>query len=374
MKLLPKKLLRLPFVLVRRFYGKLLSILFAPNQLLSLTDDIEVKLHSISLDEASYTVAEVPHGRIFTNRIDNISITVDRKLVPLVSWQYFDGDVMSDEENFFLLKKTLPLHIPHKVQGGVVSLLTGGGGNYNYYHWLFDSLPRLELINRVVAGKVKIKYYVPENTHEFQKETLAMLGIEAESVISSKDFPYLSADYCFASSHPNNNADQVPSWVLNFLQKTFLKHTSNTTFSPFVYIERGDSVNARRLLNESEFYHALKPLGFQSYRLADLSVKDQITLFANARMIVGVHGAGFANLAFAAKETVIYELFAKSYVPLMYRSISAQLQFNYQSICCEDFEKDVVPQRACFKLSSSEIEQIKKHAEQVAKNTSELAH
>lgn len=335
--------------------------MFAPNQILPDTD--EVKLHRFSLDENSYIVAEVPCGRIFTNRLDNITVMYGRKLLPAVSWQYHDDGVLHDEENFFLTKKILPLQLPHSIEGSVISLLTGGGGNYNYYHWLFDSLPRLELISKVIGSRFEVKYYIPENTREFQKETLAMLGISEESLISSKDFSYICADYCFASSHPRN--DQIPFWILNFLRKSFLKHASNQKFSPFVYIERGDSVNARRLLNESELYNTLKPLGFESYRLAELSVRDQIALFSNARMIVGVHGAGFANLAFTAKGTVVYELFASNYVLLMYRSISAQLDLNYQSICCEDFEKNEVPQRASFRLSSSEISQIKKHAEQV---------
>ena len=33
-----------------------------------------------------------------------------------------------------------------KKTGSVLSLLSGGGANKNYFHWLFDVLPRLSLL------------------------------------------------------------------------------------------------------------------------------------------------------------------------------------------------------------------------------------
>ena len=361
-----KKLLRLPIVIYKKIHERLLSILFAPNEILLPSNYIDIKLHEISLNGIFYKVAEVPCGRIFTNQNDNISVTVGRKLVPFVSWQYFDETVLPDAENHFVSKKIFPANIPYYIQGSVVSLLTGGGGHYNYYHWLFDSLPRLELINKTIESGLDLKYYVPENTLNFQKETLVMLGIDLEHTIASNDRPYISTDRCVVSSHPNKNPESIPFWIINFLRESFLKYASDSIFSPLVYIERGDSVNNRRLIDENILVDTLKSIGFQSYRLANLSVAEQIALFSKASMIVGVHGAGFANLAFATKGTVVYELFSANYTPLMYQSISERLELEYCSIYCEDFEEDRLPQQACFKLSSLEIDRIRKHSERVS--------
>ena len=37
-----------------------------------------------------------------------------------------------------------------KIKGTVFSLLTGGGGNSNYWHWLFDVLPRINILENKI--------------------------------------------------------------------------------------------------------------------------------------------------------------------------------------------------------------------------------
>ena len=36
----------------------------------------------------------------------------------------------------------------------VLSLLTGGGGNDNYWHWMFDVLPRIKLSEASLQKKI----------------------------------------------------------------------------------------------------------------------------------------------------------------------------------------------------------------------------
>ena len=51
-----------------------------------------------------------------------------------------------------------------------------------------------------------------------------------------------------------------------------------------------------------------KEKGFSILTLSDLSFIDQTKLFYNASEIVGLHGAGFANLVFCKPGTKILEL------------------------------------------------------------------
>ncbi len=48
--------------------------------------------------------------------------------------------------------------------------------------------------------------------------------------------------------------------------------------------------------------------GFKVIKLGDLHFKDQVLTFNNADIIVGLHGAGFANLTFCKSNTKIIEL------------------------------------------------------------------
>ena len=69
--------------------------------------------------------------------------------------------------------------------------------------------------------------------------------------------------------------------------------------------------------------------GFISYKLGQLSFKEQIYLFNNAKIIIGAHGAGFANLAFCKKNTKILEIKPKKH-PNFFQHISKikKLDFN----------------------------------------------
>lgn len=320
----------------------------------------------LEIEGLSFSVAEVLKARVFTNRNDNISVTAMGRLIPLVSWQYSEGKVLPDSQNRFLLKKIGPIKPPYKVSGSVVSLLTGGGGNYNYYHWLFDSLPRIELITRAGIDLRNCRYFIPERTYRFQIETLNLLGISQDKIVSSKMHNFIETDRCIATTHPNPNSRTIPSWILKFLRDSFMDKSSESNFSRFIYIERSDNTNSRKLLNEADLYEVLRPIGFKAYRLSGLSVEDQIRLFSKAKIIVGVHGAGFANLAFASCGATVFELFSNSYSPMMYKSISNKLGLLYNGVLSENYERKVPPSKANFKLSRMDIRLIAEKAEQIA--------
>ena len=64
----------------------------------------------------------------------------------------------------------------------------------------------------------------------------------------------------------------------------------------------------RRCLNEDQLLAALAPYGFERRCLEDLSVIRQIRLFSESSVLVGAHGAGFANLVACMPQTAVVEL------------------------------------------------------------------
>jgi capsular polysaccharide biosynthesis protein len=147
---------------------------------------------------------------------------------------------------------------------------------------------------------------------------------------------------------------------------SFLSHASDSEFGQLIYISRGDSVNLRRLVNEDYLFSVLMSVGFKSYRLSELSVADQIALFSQAKMIVGVHGAGLANLVFASYRAVVYELFSSVYKPSTYESISRLVGLDYQSVVSDEYDNYESPQKADFRISDSNVMNIVRHAEKLA--------
>ena len=59
-----------------------------------------------------------------------------------------------------------------------MSLLAGGSSNKNYWHWLFDVLPRIELFNKTIKTEYSDYLLVPDLSEKFQKETLNLLNFE----------------------------------------------------------------------------------------------------------------------------------------------------------------------------------------------------
>jgi capsular polysaccharide biosynthesis protein len=82
---------------------------------------------------------------------------------------------------------------------------------------------------------------------------------------------------------------------------------------PAIYISRVDSL-MRPMRNEDELIVTLARFGVMPVVLGGLTLDEQITLFRNARLIIGPHGAGLANVVFATPGTVVYELFPSSYI------------------------------------------------------------
>lgn len=338
---------------------------YSPKELCRILNSEHIITKSISINNVSYITARIKNCLIYTDRINNISVSVNKELIPELSWQYSKGVVQPDIKNKLLTKEISPNSIPIKHDNVIISLLTGGGGNRNYYHWLFDSISRLYLSQNLLNKFDKVKYLIPSNKLPFQIETLSMLGISPENQISSSDQPHIYASQCIVTSHPNVDQSKVPGWIIDFLRDKFLSHAAVEDFGQYVYIQRGDSNNGRQLLNENELVNGLKKIGFKSFRLSELTVASQISLFSKARMIVGVHGAGFTNLAFASKRCIVFELFSKSYTPVMYKNISEYLSLEYKPIYCSDINSELNHQKASFRISSKEIDLIKNHAEQI---------
>ncbi|MEM7761931.1 MAG: tetratricopeptide repeat protein, partial [Cyanobacteria bacterium P01_A01_bin.40] len=68
---------------------------------------------------------------------------------------------------------------------GKVALLSGLAGHV-YYHWMFDILPRLELLRRSEIKLKEIDWFVVNSLGKpYQKETLSLLGIPQDKIIES---------------------------------------------------------------------------------------------------------------------------------------------------------------------------------------------
>lgn len=80
------------------------------------------------------------------------------------------------------------------------------------------------------------------------------------------------------------------SWIINFLQNTFLttpnfSESKSLISSQRIWISRLDS-SRRSIANEQDVINFLRSFGFTSVTLSSLSVKEQAHLFCQAEVII----------------------------------------------------------------------------------------
>ena len=221
---------------------------------------------------------------------------------------------------------------PHKVFPTItrfeheVAILTASN-QYFYWHWLFDILPRLLMLEDV--GKNAEKIYI-QKKYPFQQETLKLLGLLSdERIINCDKIPIISASRLVVPCHQIAGGREFPNWVCQVLRERILSHITDNqkVMRRRIYVSRR-SARFRRVLNEEEIIELLKQYGFITVMLENLAFIKQVNLFRNAEVVVGASGSGLANLVFCPAKTKVIELFPSSTTDANFR-LSRTMDLDY---------------------------------------------
>jgi capsular polysaccharide biosynthesis protein len=93
--------------------------------------------------------------------------------------------------------------------------------------------------------------------------------------------------------------------------------------------------------------------------LSKLSFINQVSIFNNAKFIIGLHGAGFANLVFCKKNTFVLEIKPKKAGNII-KNLSIDNNLKYSSINLNPIEKPVASQYGLIYLPLRRLEKILK--------------
>ena len=315
-------------------------------------------------EKFKYKVFRIKEGRLYTDRIHDMAIILDNNVVEGPSYQLRPVNNANIQENI-VFKKGTPRRIK-KLKGKVLSLLTGGAGNDNYFHWMFDVLPRIGIINEGLNISEIDYFLLPSIDKKFQKETLDLLKIPEKKRLSSKNFRHISAPEIIVADHPycfkndaSNEIQNIPFWISKWLKNNFLhKNNESESKGKKIYIDRSDSSsnvkNLRSILNEEDVKDFLKKEGFEFVTLGDLNFTQQVRVINDAEMIIGLHGAGFANLCFCKPKTKIVELRSRS-AGKMYENLAKSNSLIYESINCKPEKFDKQNQFGHIKIKIDEL-------------------
>lgn len=261
--------------------------------------------------------------------------------------------IIADEN--FILQSTKTKSLSECNSGlGCADLVQVNNGNY--YHFLIEGVGKMLLFqkNLPFIGDTtdEITYLVPEVARNHYKQILDLVGVKESQLywyssesrerrLSLSRLWVLDYKIPYPISQWNDTWSiyQPPRSTLKLIANTFLqsevisKFMNNAERKPkILYVSRKDA-GVRRVKNEELLLDALeREFGEENIDVfvgTGLSITDQIKKFANAKIVIGPHGAAFANLVFCAKHTPILQFPLAPLVDTCFVHIAAAMELDY---------------------------------------------
>lgn len=191
----------------------------------------------------------------------------------------------------------------------------------HYWHFLIDCIGRYLFIKEVVPD---LKLFLCE-THSpplgapssYVDEILNFLKIP-HVFISNLEYQVISFKnlYDFEEKTINQplSAQSCSPKILEIvrkeiLKKCFIKKSYNSIYVSRKKVINDDYTNNKRKINNEEILEEyFKSIGYEIIYLENMSFKDQISLFYNAKKIVGMTGTNIGNSLFCQSGTLVVEI------------------------------------------------------------------
>jgi capsular polysaccharide biosynthesis protein len=268
-----------------------------------------------------------------------------------------------------LQKKPLSCDIIWKTPGISTHLAQAsyfaGIDGFSYYHWILGTLPLL-VLSQKLYGKTLFPHYIVNQKHkkvDFQTASLRSLGIPLKNVRWLQRPSHYFCDELVIPPCPSTKQQRhLKPWAFTLLRDHCLPWAKkeaqvNGDFASALpkkfFISRAKT-RRRRLVNEDDLSKALESEGYATLYLEDWTLAQQINLFAQAQVVVGLHGAGLANLVFARPETKVVELLPDHWMNPCFQNLAAQAGLSY-TFCVA---KSTEPKRKFAADARVEIEKV----------------
>lgn len=285
----------------------------------TLDENVHWKLRSWRTVELPPTyVVEINQGRVWGD--EGVVITPDGGVLADIARAY---QRKTEDHPIFALSSP-----PNLVElKGTIVVVSARGGHRNYFHWLFDVLPRFHLLRSSQFAQQQIDYYILNSLQfPFQRETLQYFDIPFDRIITSEYVPYLRAERLILPSRTCIDGHVQP-WTCKVLRRIF--HSKPVPQGPKrIFISRR-MAKRRRVVNEDVIQTFLERSGFVTVVLETMKVEDQVSLFAGADVVVAPHGAGLSNLLFCSVGTKVVEFFSPNAVTFGYWGLSHIIGLEY---------------------------------------------
>lgn len=308
------------FVLIKIF------LIFYPKPIINRKiKDTSVIEKRIKVQSRIYKIYKIIDGRVFTDNSFYAAYISKNNFLLDISYQFLQQKNSLTSINEKLCKNiVLKFGTPKKIKfikKPIFSLLGGGAAKDNFAHWFLDIIPKIYLFRKAFTAKKIKNLLIPSLKYNFQLESLRLLGFKKKNLLDAKKFKHLKSNLIYAAPHPSDFfPEKVPKWNILFIRKQFLQY-KNKKLPKFerVYIDRDqtkllDKSNLEKfklmrvLLNGEEIKYFLKDYNFKTIKPEEFSLPDQIAIYNNAKVIIGLFGAAMYMTSLCRKNSKIIEI------------------------------------------------------------------
>ncbi|MDB5226402.1 MAG: hypothetical protein JWN78_595 [Bacteroidota bacterium] len=190
----------------------------------------------------------------------------------------------------------------------------------NYYHWLLEAVPRLYLLKEQAP---QLTLILNEDSPGFIKQYVKLFRFKEVVYVNERHL--VKADHAIFPTFTSRGLAMYEP-IIREMATWLLKENNIRTGNPLsknIFITR-KSAKYRRLINEQEVIDYLSSRNVEIVTLEDLSIREQMQLFAEAKNVIGVQGAGMSNM--------IYAQHAKLLVTIIHEEHPDDAYFNLANI------------------------------------------
>ena len=209
--------------------------------------------------------------------------------------------------------------------------------NKAYYHRWLDGLIYLYYLS-LLNGKYTL--IVLDKIPDSVKQIILCFKDEFDIHYVSSRFINLPRTIKFNHISWAKHSPVITKKISKYFKSKVLSKPININSFDKIFIGR-KKTPTRKILNNEEVIKTFEDYGFKVVYLEEYSIAEQAYLFNNARIIAGLHGAGFTNLIFCKPDTKVIELQNLVNVTT-YFMISNQLKLDYHYVLPEEFNFEAI--------------------------------
>jgi len=180
-----------------------------------------------------------------------------------------------------------------------------------YGHFLIDGLCSLALLRETIQSE-GLKILVPKFLPRRVMDVLGDLGFPPDQLIVARGTVLLK-DMVICSMLGSTNCTAPSREIISKL-RDFTRAKRDATPSRKIYLSREGAYSPRTVRNENDVIAEFQAHGFELIHPASLSLRQQIDLFSEAKVIAGNHGSAFANMVFTPPGAQIIDLMPEHWV------------------------------------------------------------